>query len=1173
MAVPEAGRPAEAAPASARIATPADLAALTDDAVALAEAWLRATEAGQDDAERATSAQLAALVGDPAGLDLAVRFVDRVARPEDARVAAKELAGISAGSAGFLRPTDRALLGVGARAARLAPGVVVPLARKRLRQLVGHLVVDAHDPALAEHLARARTEGFRLNINLLGEAVLGEAEAASRAERTRALLQREDVDYVSIKVSSLVSQISTWDEAGTVERVLERLRPIYRAAKARSPHAFVNMDMEEYRDLDLTIAVFTALLSEPEFHDLEAGIVLQAYLPDSGAAFEKLAAFAAERHAAGRAAIKVRLVKGANLSMEKVEAELHGWRQAPYADKADVDANYLRLVERALRPDLAGALRIGVASHNLYDVAAAHLLARRRAVEDSLDVEMLQGMAPSQARAVRDAVGTVILYTPVVAPEDFDVAVSYLVRRLEENAQPQNFVHSLFAGDDAAMTGQERRFRDSVAAVPTAPSTPRRTTEREPAGETFTNATDSDPALPAVRDWGRAAVTAEPLTPTSRTLGSADEVDQVLATGRSAQPAWAARPAAERARVLRRAADELEARRATLVTQAVHEGGKTIDQVDPEVSEAVDFARYYADRAEELAPGASLHTDGASFTPDVLTLVTPPWNFPVAIPIGGVLAALAAGSAVVIKPAPAVPGCAEIAVGALHAAGVPPEVLQIVRCDEGDVGRHLVAHDDVDTVILTGAAETAETFISWRTGRDRGPRVLGETSGKNALVITPAADYDLAVADLVKSAFGHAGQKCSAASLGILVGSAGRSERLRRQLVDAVSSLRVAWPTDIGATMGPVIEPPGEKLRRALTTLEPGESWLVEPRQLDESGRLWSPGLKEGVRPGSWFHLTEAFGPVLGLMRAESLEEAIALQNATQYGLTGGLHSLDEDEIATWLDRVEVGNAYVNRHITGAIVRRQSFGGWKASSVGPGAKAGGPNYVAQLGTFAPDGLPATQADLDLDMRAALADYTGLVTSQADRSWLRAAVASDAAAFDAVLGLETDESGLAAEANVFRYRPVPVTVRTVPGCAAVELVRVLLAAELAGSPVSVSLDPETSAALRELGPSGENARAGLRRLGDLDTRAEPTEDFVERMRHEGAGRIRVVGSGPETEEIVDALTAPGVSVLAGPVLATGRRELLTVLREQAVSQTLHRFGHLPPERHDDAEAWR
>ncbi|RPF26881.1 bifunctional proline dehydrogenase/L-glutamate gamma-semialdehyde dehydrogenase [Georgenia muralis] len=1144
---------------------PADVSALVEDAVALADRWLAATEAGQSAAERATSEQLAGLVGDAEGLDLAVRFVDRVARPEDARVAAKELSTISsAAAAGFLSTTDRALLGVGARVARLAPGVVVPLARRRLRQLVGHLVVDAHDPALAEHLARARSEDFRLNINLLGEAVLGEGEAAGRAERTRALLGREDVDYVSIKVSSLVSQISTWDTEGTVARVIERLRPIYRAAVARSPHAFVNMDMEEYRDLDLTIEVFTALLSEAEFHDLEAGIVLQAYLPDSAAALERLVEFARGRVAAGRAPIKIRLVKGANLSMEQVEAELHGWAQAPYTSKAEVDANYLRLVERVLRPDLAGVVRVGVASHNLYDVALAHLLAQTRGVSAALDVEMLQGMAPSQARAVRDTVGTVILYTPVVAPEDFDVAVSYLIRRLEENAQSQNFLHGLFAGEPGAMADQERRFRDSVGDLAAGPTEPRRTAHRPPAGPRFTNTTDSDPALPETRAWAADAVATTPPALTSRMLGSAAEVDDVVATGRDAQPVWAARPGRERAAVLRRAADELEARRGALVTVMAAEGGKTVAEADPEVSEAIDFARYYADRAEEL-DGRGLLTDGAVFTPPVLTLVTPPWNFPVAIPTGGVLAALAAGSAVVIKPAHPVPGCTETAMAALHAAGVPGDVLQVVRTDEREVGRALVSHEGVDTVILTGAAETAEMFASWRTGRPGGPRVLGETSGKNSLVITPAADYDLAVADLVRSAFGHAGQKCSAASLVILVGSAGRSERLHRQLVDAVTSLRVGWPTDLGTTMGPVIEPPTGKLHRAQTTLDAGESWLVEPRSLDDTGRLWSPGLKDGVAAGSFFHQTECFGPVLGIMRVETLAEAVELQNATAYGLTGGLHSLDETEIEYWLDHVEVGNAYVNRHITGAIVQRQPFGGWKASAMGPGAKAGGPNYVAELGTWAPDGVPTRQAEPPAHVRRALSDYTGLVISQADRSWLRAAVASDAAAWQAELGRAADPTGLSVEENVLRYRPAPLTVRTVPGAAVVELVRVLLAAELAGTPVRVSLDPATSAALKDLDGAGEGARAGLRRLAEHVDRAETPDELVARVRRDGLERVRVIGGGPEASALVDALWTPDVTVLHGPVLATGRRELLGVLREQAVSRTLHRFGHLPAHR--------
>src|SRR5690625_2045169 len=332
---------------------------VVEPAVQLAHRWAAATAQSSTGAESRTSRRLAALVADPEGLDLAVQFVDRVARPEDLQVAARELARRSASAAsGFLSPVDRALLGLGAAVSRLAPSVVVPLARRRLRQLVGHLVVDAEDPALATHLAHAKADGRRLNINLLGEAVLGEGEAAARTERTRALLDRPDVDYVSIKVSSLVSQLSHWDVQANLARVLDRLRPLYRTAAAKNPPAFVNLDMEEYKDLDLTVAVFEAICSEQEFAHLEMGVVLQAYLPDSVAALQRLTAFAQQRVAAGGAPIKVRLVKGANLAMEKVEAELHGWAQAPYLTKEDVDANYVRMLDLLLRPEEIGRAHV-----------------------------------------------------------------------------------------------------------------------------------------------------------------------------------------------------------------------------------------------------------------------------------------------------------------------------------------------------------------------------------------------------------------------------------------------------------------------------------------------------------------------------------------------------------------------------------------------------------------------------------------------------------------------------------------------------------------------------------------------------------------------------------------------------------------------------------------------
>ncbi|MBI9115963.1 proline dehydrogenase family protein [Sanguibacter suaedae] len=1107
---------------------PADM--LTDSAVELAQHWMAATAGGGSGAERRAADRLGQLVSDPAGLELAVAFVDRVARPDDVHVAARELGRLAdvAGSASFLGPADRALLVLGARLAPLMPHVVVPAARTRLRQLVGHLVADA-GPGLGRHLARTRADGFRLNVNLLGEAVLGEREAVSRTERVLDLVRRPDVDYVSVKTSAVVSQLSTWDTEGSVRRVLDRLRPLY--LTARDNGTFINLDMEEYRDLDLTVRVFEELLADPELADLEMGIVLQAYLPDAGAGLDAVTAAATRRVDAGGAPVKVRLVKGANLAMERVEAELHGWAQAPYTTKADVDANYVRLVDRALAPERTRAVRVGVASHNLFHVAHAHLLAASRGVEEALDIEMLQGMAPAQARAVRDTVGRVLLYTPAVAQEDFDVAVSYLVRRLEENAAEQNFLHAAFAGGDSAIDRQEAAYRESVRAAATVSTEPRRrATQADDAtaaaggagGDVapFDNAPDTDAAVAESRRWALGLI--DPVTderllaelPPVTTLSTADDADAAVARAVAQTSTWAETPVATRAAVLRSVADHLEAARGDLVATMVHEAGKTVGESDPEVSEAVDFARWYAEQSLRLDPEHPDADPGAVFHPHGVTVVTPPWNFPVAIPLGSVLGALAAGSPVIIKPSHVTPRCARVGMAAVHRAlddhGIDRDVAQVVLSDEGDVGQRLVTHPDVTRVILTGAIETARRFTSWRSDLE----VLAETSGKNALVVTPSADVDLAVADVVRSAFGHAGQKCSAASLLILVGSAGRSDRLRRQLADAVSTLRVGYGTSLSTTMGPLTEAASGKLLRALTTLEPGERWLVEPRRLSDDGHLWTPGVRYWVAPGSFFHMTEVFGPVLGVMRVDTLDEAIALQNAVEFGLTGGIHSLDEDEIDHWLERVEVGNAYVNRHITGAIVRRQPFGGWKASVVGPGAKAGGPDYVAQLGVW--EDSPAVPS-----------------ADTAPQEWLDWARADDGRWWRDHFSVEHDPSGLTVESNVLRYRPLPhLTVRAGDGAAQHHVDRVLAAAHRAGVPVTVSTATE------------ESHEAFARRVADGEV----------------TGRVRLVGDAPGLADAAAPL-AGQVEVDTRPVLASGRRELLAVVREQAVSRTRHRFGHL------------
>ncbi|MFI2707631.1 bifunctional proline dehydrogenase/L-glutamate gamma-semialdehyde dehydrogenase, partial [Nocardioides sp. CER28] len=1002
----------------------ADLIDLLPDVEKTVRRWLDVSAGIAPDK---AASRLADVLDDPAGLPFTVGFIDGVIRPEDKRVAARNLAALAADVPRFLPLHLRLAVRAGGALGRVAPGIVIPAAQAALRRMVGHLLIDAEPRRLGRSIERLRAGRNRLNLNLLGEAVLGRAEATRRLQGTVALLDRPDVDYVSIKVSATVAPHSPWAFDAAVEGIVDSLRPLYQRAAASG--TFINLDMEEYRDLALTVAVFTRLLDEPEFLGLEAGLVLQAYLPDALASMMSLQEWAADRRRRGGAGVKVRLVKGANLPMEQVEASLRDWPLATWHTKQDSDTNYKRVLDYALHPDRVHNVRLGVAGHNLFDIAFAWLLAGRRGVRDSVDFEMLLGMAQSQAEAVKRDVGELLLYTPIVRSSEFDVAIAYLIRRLEEGASRENFMSAVFhLHDDRALFERERsRFEASLRALDRTVPEPHRTQDRTAPVEAavmtaFHNVPDTDPAVPANLAWSaqilaRVSGTTVGADRVERSrVTTADALERVVATTAGSGARWAALGGKGRAEVLRRAAVSLETRRAELIEVMAAECGKTIDQADPEVSEAIDFANYYAHLAEQLD-----EVDGAVPEPVDLTVVTPPWNFPVAIPAGSTLAALAAGSAVILKPAPQAERCGAVLAEALWEAGVPVDVLAFATIDEGDLGRSLLADPRVGRVILTGAFETAELF---RTFRQDLP-LLAETSGKNAIVVTPSADLDLAARDVAQSAFGHAGQKCSAASLVILVGSVATSRRFRHQLLDAVRSLHVGYPHDPSAQVGPLIEPASGKLLDALTRLDPGERWLVEPRRLDDTGRLWSPGVKEGVRPGSRSHLTEFFGPVLSVMTAATLDEAVALQNQVAFGLTAGLHSLDPAEVRTWLDGVEAGNVYVNRGITGAIVRRQPFGGWKRSAVGTGTKAGGPNYLFGLTDWSSTFATSTAAPLATSGRLLeAARRAGL--EGCDR--LERSFRSDAAVWAQEYAATRDVSQVSAERNALRYLPVPVTVR-------------------------------------------------------------------------------------------------------------------------------------------------
>jgi RHH-type transcriptional regulator, proline utilization regulon repressor / proline dehydrogenase / delta 1-pyrroline-5-carboxylate dehydrogenase len=1090
----------------------------TDSASALATSRVRASEVVAVATELLASIELAdlrlkAVVRDPAAADFTFALTDEVLRCPDFATAATAFRSlVEQGLPGSFPRTDRALLTLGAQATRIAPSLVMKLVSMRLRQVSATSVLPARDPVLGKRLAATHGRGSSTNVNVLGEAIIGEDEAIARRDRVVVMLGRADVDAVSVKLSSIAANISPLAFDQTVDRVVERLLPVYRAAMNRSKPALVTLDMEEYRDLELTAEVLLRALGNPEFDQLRAGIVLQAYLPDVHEIAEKLIAFAKERRARGGAPIRIRLVKGANLAMERVEAEIRGWPLAPFGSKAEVDA-----------------------SHNVFDIAYGLVLARQQrecGQSPQLEFETLEGMATGLAPGLAKRGEVSLVYSPVVDHAAFEAAIAYLVRRLDENTSPENFLHAVLdlSVGSPRFTVEADKFSAALDASYTLDTTSRRQHPMEVVKpSTFSNESDTDFALSASRSQALTALQkwvprSEPVQPliagthrtstnnrvltnpsTGEPIGSVQladvaMVDECVGVARRSIQEWADTSPRERALLISKIGDVVASRRFEIIATMAAETGKTVGQGDPEVSEAIDFARYYASNAPQLE---ALVASGLEAKPHGVAVVTPPWNFPFAILLGGVTGALMAGNAVVIKPAPQAVLCAHMVAECCWAAGISKEVLQFLPCADDEVGQRLVSHPDVNTVLLTGAIETARMFQAWRPETT----VLAETSGKNAMIITASADIDSALKDLVSSAFGHAGQKCSAASLAILAPCWYDNPEVLERLADAVRSLKVGEAADLATDVGPLIEPPSAKLQRALTTLDHGESWLVQPRQLDTAGRVWTPGVRIGVVKGSWFHQSECFGPVLGIMRAETLDDAIAMQNDVDFGLTAGLQSLDEAEIARWVDRVESGNLYVNRSITGAIVQRQPFGGWKASSVGPGAKAGGPSYVMALQRWNETIEP-----------------TALVLKTLGQSFATSAMKFFFA--------ESDPSGLTAESNVLRHRRLPN-----------------------GVAVRVALDaPSWSRSVFDAASKVTGTP-----MWRSEAATETEEDFVLRLAANPVDRVRLFGS--VSPELLCALHATGIVVDTAPPTTNPRVELCHWVREQSVSITRHRHGHM------------
>jgi RHH-type proline utilization regulon transcriptional repressor/proline dehydrogenase/delta 1-pyrroline-5-carboxylate dehydrogenase len=620
---------------------------------------------------------------------------------------------------------------------------------------------------------------------------------------------------------------------------------------------------------------------------------------------------------------------------------------------------------------------------------------------------------------------------------------------------------------------------------------------------------------------------------------------------------------------MRRVAMELRRDRADLMGAAAAAGGKLLAESDPEVSEAIDFCEFYAAMARWYADVPGLEVCGRG-----VVVVVSPWNFPIAIPCGGIAAALSAGNTVILKPASHTVLVAHLMCECFYRAGVPRTALQLLPCHGRTTGQELVIHPDVDTVVLTGGTSTARQMLAARPDL----RLFAETGGKNATIITALADRDQAIKHVLHSAFSHSGQKCSATSLLLLEQEIYDDPAFRETLVDAASSLAVGGVWDPQTRIGPLIARPSGDLEQGLKVLEQGESWALMPEPQADNPQLYSPGIKWDVEPGSFTHHTELFGPVLGVMAFRGLSEAIHLVNQTGYGLTSGLESLDDREQSEWLAGIRAGNLYINRPTTGAIVMRQPFGGLGLSAVGPGIKAGGPNYVVPLMRIHSTGHPsgdgtiinpelaefAREIDEPRSDRAAVCPVSlqkvppdRLVIPDEQRAAIRRAITSyDYQARQEFL-LEHDAFRYLGQDNLRRYLPVDgLCLRLTAEDTWFEVFARAAAARSVGCRMVVSAPPGVAtsqlALLHELTDSWGGA---------IEFVEQTDDELAQQIADQELGRLRYAGADRVPIAIREAANEQLLYIADHPVLDEGRVELLWYVSEQSISMNYHRYGNL------------
>ncbi len=866
-------------------------------------------------------------------------------------------------------------------------------ARTNARRMAERFIAGSNIEEVTQVVLNTRDAGFAFTLDQLGEAVLSTQEADAYQQTYLHLLQNLPVKLnllpeslqvdanhlgpiprvnLSLKLSALDAHFNPADPEGTTKRVLGRLRPILRAAMEQG--AFINIDMEQYYYKDLTYNIFRNVLMEKEFRQFaDIGIVCQAYLKSAEEDLKNLLKWAKKR----KTPVSVRLVKGAYWDYETVVAGLRNWPVPVFEQKWQSDANFEKLARLLL--ENYQLLSPAFGSHNLRSLSFVIAAAQQQNVpKNAYELQMLYGMGTEQAQAFAELGHRVRIYIPFGEPIP---GMAYLVRRLLENTSNDSFLRHSY---------QEGLCIEDILKEPTASENKKMNGTDMDTVETeyfpFVNEPLTDfskkenreamqQALEQVREQfgeeyplligGKSYETRQQLTSrcpfdremiVGRTSSATGELaEEAIETARRTANSWANIDADHRAEYLDLVASELQTRRFELAAWMVYESGKPWKEADGDVAEAIDFCRYYATQMRLMQQSFDTNLPGEEneyfYRPRGVAVVIAPWNFPLAILTGMTVAAIVTGNTVVMKPAEQSPVIAAKLMEIFRSVGLPDGVVNYLPGVGEEIGPDLVGSPNVDLIAFTGSREVGleinQRAAETGSAHHGVKRVIAEMGGKNAIIIDEDADLDEAILGVIESAFSFSGQKCSACSRLIVL--EGIYDQVLERLKLAVESLAIGPADHPGTQLSAVID--DESRNRIAEYIETG----INENELFYAGKINSklgkqnyiaPHLFVDVDVNDQIAQKEIFGPVLSIIKAKDFTEALKIANGTDYALTGGVYSRSPVNLKKARGDFLVGNLYLNRPCTGALVNRQPFGGFRMS--GTGSKTGGFDYLHQF---------------------------------------------------------------------------------------------------------------------------------------------------------------------------------------------------------------------------------